>query len=68
MVVLVKPALNMTLFFLSESDPIDFAKKMYESLNEKYWESELVESRKKIAKIFSPEKISSEFLLQFNCK
>jgi glycosyltransferase involved in cell wall biosynthesis len=54
--------------FLSESDPVDFAKKMYESLNEKYWESDLVESRKNIAEIFSPEQISYEFLLQFNSK
>lgn len=54
--------------FLSESNPMDFATKMYESLNKKYWHREIVESRKNIAKMFSPEKISSEFLLQFNLK
>jgi glycosyltransferase involved in cell wall biosynthesis len=51
--------------FLSESNPFDFAGKMQESLGNKYWEDEMINTRKNIASDFSPEKISTKFLLLF---
>jgi glycosyltransferase involved in cell wall biosynthesis len=51
--------------FLSESNPTDFSEKMYKSLNDEYHKKEMIDSRKKIARNFSPEKISAQFLVQF---
>jgi len=54
--------------FLSEPNPKDFSEKMYKSLNNEYHEREMIDRRKKIAKNFSPGKISAQFLLQFGHK
>ena len=54
--------------FLSEPNPTDFAKKMHNSLNTKYHESQMIDKRKKIVRNFSPEKISTQFLVLFSSK
>jgi len=54
--------------FLSEPNPTDFAKKMHNSLNTKYHKRQMIDKRQKIAKNFSPEKISTLFLVHFSSK
>ena len=51
--------------FLAKNDKSDFSQKMYDSLSEKYWKPDAIESRKRIGKDFSPEKISSLYIKQF---
>lgn len=52
--------------FLATGDKLDFSQKMYDSLEEKYWEPSVVEKRKRIGSDFSPEKISSLYVEEFN--
>ena len=52
--------------FIAEPNPTDFAKRMHSSLNAKYHKSEMIDYRKAIARNFSPEKISGQFLRLFN--
>jgi glycosyltransferase involved in cell wall biosynthesis len=54
--------------FLAESNPMDFARQMHNSLNNKYHTSEMVDQRKELARNFSPEKISAQFISQFSSK
>lgn len=51
--------------FLSESNPVDFAGKMQESLGNKYWEADMINTRKEIAIEFSPKNISIKLLNLF---
>lgn len=52
--------------FLAKEDKSDFSQQMFRSLNEKYWQPTTIEKRKRAGKDFSPEKISSLYILQFN--
>jgi glycosyltransferase involved in cell wall biosynthesis len=52
--------------FLAKEDISDFSQKMYLSLSEKYWKTLAIEKRKSIGKDFSPEKICSLYIAQFN--
>jgi len=52
--------------FLAEEDKSDFSQQMFRSLNERYWQPNAIEKRKRVVKDFSPEKISSLYFLQFN--
>jgi glycosyltransferase involved in cell wall biosynthesis len=52
--------------FLAKEEKSDFSQKMYRSFSEKYWEPMAIEKRKRVGKDFSPEKISSLYITQFN--
>jgi glycosyltransferase involved in cell wall biosynthesis len=52
--------------FLAKEDKLDFSQKMYLSLSKKYWEPIAIEKRKRVGKDFSPEKICSLYVAQFN--
>lgn len=51
--------------FESEADPLVFARKMYDSLDGRYWNNKVIADRKSIALNFAPEEIASQFLHQF---
>ena len=41
--------------FQSEAEPLEFARKMYESLDGRYWHNKVIADRKSIALNFAPE-------------
>ena len=51
---------------IAESNAINFAEKMYQSLDEKYWTHDLIQRRVNLASNYSPEKISIKFLQEFS--
>jgi glycosyltransferase involved in cell wall biosynthesis len=52
--------------FLAKGNESDLSQKMYNSLDEKYWVPVAIEKRIKVGKDFSPEKISSFYIREFN--
>jgi glycosyltransferase involved in cell wall biosynthesis len=52
--------------FVADDNKFDFSQKMYESLNQIYWSSDVIKKRVGIGTKFSPVEISSLYIKAFN--
>jgi glycosyltransferase involved in cell wall biosynthesis len=52
--------------FLAKANKSDFSQKMYSSIDKKYWKPDVIEKRKRVGIDFSPGKIYSYYVTEFN--